>query len=261
MPTVTSPDDTKINYQSSGDGPPMVLIGGATDDLRMWDGVTPVLADRAAVHAVDRRGRGGSGDRPGSAVADEIADVRTVIDAVGGGAWLVGHSSGALLALRAAARSDTAPGSIRGVIAYEPPPPPPRGSAIADRVATLAAAGDRDGALAAFMTDCVGIPAPAVARRRGTSEWQAALGLAHTLAYDAALAAEGVPDAERLTMPVCLLLGGASPAPMSGNVHQIAARIPSATVRVLDGQRHDAITTAPHLFAEHVLAAMDTTRR
>ncbi|HEY3683417.1 MAG TPA: alpha/beta hydrolase [Streptosporangiaceae bacterium] len=238
----------------------MVLIGGATDDLRMWDSVTPMLAGHMALHALDRRGRGASGDRPGSAVADEIADVRAVVGAVGGGAWLVGHSSGALLALRAAAPSDFAAGSIRGVIAYEPPPPPPRGKHVADRVAALAAAGDRDGALAAFMTDCAGLPMPAVAQRRGTPEWQAALRLAHTLAYDAAIAAEGVPDAESLTTPICLLLGGASPAPMSGNVRQIAARLPSATVRVLDGQRHDAITSAPHLFAEHVLAAIETRR-
>jgi pimeloyl-ACP methyl ester carboxylesterase len=258
MPRTTSSDGTEIGYRSTGNGgEPIVLVGGAADDHRMWGAVTPLLARRMTVHALDRRGRGESGDRPGSTAGDEIADVLAVAGAAGDGAWLAGHSSGALLALRAAARS----GAVRGVIAYEPPPPPPGGAQVAARLAGLVAAGDRDGALAAFMTDCVGLPAQAVEARRGTPEWQAALGLAHTLPYDAAIAAEGAPEAAGLTVPVCLLLGGESPPPMAGNVRRMAARIPGATVRVLDGRRHDAVTAAPDLFAEHVLAATADLRR
>lgn len=249
MRTLTAPDGTTLAYDATGAGAPTVLVGGATTDRTMWHAVVPLLAGTATVYAVDRRGRGDSGDRTGSTVDDEIGDVCAVVATAGPGTLLVGHSSGALLALRAAARC----AGLRGVVAYEPPPPPP-GGPVADRLRALVDAGDPAAALALFMTGAVGLPADAVEVQRGTPGWAAALRLAHTTPYDAAIAEQGlpVPEGAAIDVPVTLLLGGASPRPMSDNVRRLAARLPTAGLRILDGQQHFAATAAPELLAGHL---------
>jgi pimeloyl-ACP methyl ester carboxylesterase len=61
------------------------------------------LQDRFTVLNVDRRGRGDSGDTAPYAVQREIEDLDAVIAEAGGSAAVFGYSSGATLALRAAA--------------------------------------------------------------------------------------------------------------------------------------------------------------
>ncbi len=51
----------------------------------------------------DRRGRGDSGDTNSYAVDREIEDIQALMDAAGGSAYVWGLSSGAILALKAAA--------------------------------------------------------------------------------------------------------------------------------------------------------------
>src|SRR5215203_2479450 len=60
--TVTSKDGTTIAYWRSGDGPPLVLVHGTTADHSRWTPVMPAFERRFTVCAIDRRGRGGSGD-------------------------------------------------------------------------------------------------------------------------------------------------------------------------------------------------------
>lgn len=244
-----SADGTIIAYHRSGSGAGIVMISGAIRDHSLWDPVTPFLMKCAAILAMDRRGRGASGDRPGSTVGDEIDDVRAVLAEAGPGALLVGHSSGALLALRAAAGIE----GLRGVMAYEPPPPP-RVSRTTD-FARLVTEGDREEALRVFLTDLAGIPASVIADQRATPHWQRGITLAHTLVHDAALIEQGLPGAEaqHVVAPVVLLLGGKSPPSMAANVRAIAGQIPHAQIRTLQGQQHFAMTDDPELFAHQVL--------
>ena len=105
MPTTTSRDGTTIAYDREGDGDPLVLVPGAFS-YRRYSGqvkLAGLLAARFTVYSYDRRGRGDSGDAKAYAVEREIEDLAAVIDAAGGHAHVWGLSSGAVLALEAAA--------------------------------------------------------------------------------------------------------------------------------------------------------------
>lgn len=60
--SVSSGDGTEISYWTSGDGPPIVLVHGAPADHTRWRPLLPYLEQHLTVHAIDRRGRGASGD-------------------------------------------------------------------------------------------------------------------------------------------------------------------------------------------------------
>jgi pimeloyl-ACP methyl ester carboxylesterase len=61
---VVSGDGTPIADWTSGQGPPLVLVHGTTADHTRWRPLLPYLEPHATVHALDRRGRGASGDAP-----------------------------------------------------------------------------------------------------------------------------------------------------------------------------------------------------
>jgi pimeloyl-ACP methyl ester carboxylesterase len=82
MPTHTqikasavSRDHTEIAYWTSGDGPPIVLVHGTPADHTRWRPLLPYLERQVTVHAIDRRGRGGSGDAPEYSLEREYEDV------------------------------------------------------------------------------------------------------------------------------------------------------------------------------------------
>ena len=106
MEKVTSKDGTEIAFDRSGEGPPVILVGGAFS-YRKFPGLvqlSELLAPRFTVINFDRRGRGESGDTKPYAVEREIEDLEVLIAAAGGSASVWGLSSGAALALDAAAR-------------------------------------------------------------------------------------------------------------------------------------------------------------
>src|ERR1700736_6427426 len=102
MDRVRSKDGTEIAYERSGDGPALILIGGAFADRSGAADVAAALAPRFSAVAYDRRGRGDSGDSTAYAVEREVEDLMALIEAVGGSALVHGMSSGAALALHAA---------------------------------------------------------------------------------------------------------------------------------------------------------------
>lgn len=71
----TSADRTRIACSTGGSGPPLVLVHGTAADSHRWERVLPGLSQRFAIHALDRRGRGASGDAPAYALAREVDDI------------------------------------------------------------------------------------------------------------------------------------------------------------------------------------------
>ncbi|MEV4832952.1 alpha/beta hydrolase [Nonomuraea sp. NPDC049486] len=240
MPTLTSPDGTVIGYERSGDGPALVLVDGAMCH-RAAGPMRPLaalLSSSFTVHAYDRRGRGESTDTPPYAPEREIEDLRALIAEAGGEAYVYGISSGAALALRAAA---TGPGITRLAL-YEPPYiDDPGNGAYTARLRELLAAGMRGEAVALFMAH-VGMPAQAIDGMRGQPMWAALEAIAPTLAYDDELLGGGrVPHdlASAITIPALVLSGGESPNGLQGAAEATSDAIPTAEHRSLDGQTHD----------------------
>ncbi|MGH2627301.1 MAG: alpha/beta fold hydrolase, partial [Anaerolineales bacterium] len=75
MEKVRSDDGTLIAYQRSGEGPPLVLVHGTTADHTRWALILPELERHFSVYAMDRRGRGESGDAESYALEREFEDV------------------------------------------------------------------------------------------------------------------------------------------------------------------------------------------
>lgn len=247
MNTVTSADGTTIAYETVGDGPPLVLVDGALC-YRSFGPARPLakhLADTYRVHLYDRRGRGDSGNTPPYAVDREIEDVAAVIDAAGGSAFVYGISSGAALALAAA----NAGLPIKRLAVYEAPflldenapPEPPTYRADLERALSEGRRGD---AVAMFMR-MVGAPSMMVKVMKLTPAWRKLKGVAHTLPYDHDVLADaraGQPLPEdryaEVARPVLSMAGGKSPEWMRTAMQQVAAVLPDAEYRTIEGQTH-----------------------
>ncbi len=250
METTKSADGAVIAYDRTGDGPPLVIVLGAFCDRKSF--VPPAsLADRFTVCAYDRRGRGDSGDTQPYSPDREVADLAAVIEAVSGsgtgapgsGAFVFGHSSGAALALRAAAHGVP----MAAVVAYEAPFVIPGTRKLAEdptgRITALVAAGRRADAVRFWMTDVVQVPAEVIPTMENSPMWAGLQALTHTLPYDLALTGDqGVPVdyLAKITAPVLVLGGANSPDWFHRTVEATTDAIPGARLVMLDGQDHGA---------------------
>ena len=263
-PTITrvvSRDGTEIAYWTSGDGRPLVLVHGTTADHTRWAPVLMYLEPHVTVHAMDRRGRGGSGDAAEYDGVREFEDVAAVVDAVaetsGSPVDLLGHSFGGFCAFGAA----TLTSNIRKLVLYEGwPAPNPEVLAIPpalqERMDALLADGERERALEAFFREIVRMPDHEFERYRALPAWQARIAAAHTITREARGHAERTFDpeeAKKITVPVLLMVGGDSPPAMQADYETVAAALPDARVTVMEGQQHIAIDLIPEEFARRVL--------
>jgi pimeloyl-ACP methyl ester carboxylesterase len=114
--TTASRDGTPIAFWRSGEGPPLVLVHGTAADHGRWRPVLPAFEASFTVYAIDRRGRGDSGDADGYSVEREFEDVAEVVDSIGGPVNLLGHSYGALCAMEAALLTR----NVRKLLLYDP---------------------------------------------------------------------------------------------------------------------------------------------
>ena len=244
--TVTSADGTTIAVERAGEGPPVILVGGAFNDRSTVAGLAAVLSADFTAVTYDRRGRGASGDSATYAADREIEDLAAVISYAGGAAGVFGHSSGAVLALEAAARGL----DITKVAAYEPTyviegTRPRPGDDLAGRLRALLDKGDRDEAVALFQAEVVGLPGEIIDGMRGSPMWGWLTGLAHTLPYDVILCGPGMRlPAGRLagiTLPVLAIGGGTSPSWLPAAARAAADAVPGGRYVTLDGQDHGVL--------------------
>lgn len=254
MDTVISADGTRIAFERTGDGPPLVLLHGTGRDRSYWIRCLPWLAQHATVYAVDRRGRGGSGDTDDYAIEHEVEDALAVIHSAGEGVHLLGHSFGAIVALEAAIRTHR----LRSVVLYEPPISLDADSIpadLGDRLEALVASGDREAVLETFLREGPRYPPEVIALQRERPDWAERLTYAHTLARETQAVRRYVFNPARvaeLTVPVRLLLGSESPPLFQQAIEALDTTLPQSETVMLPGQHHNAMETAPELFAEAV---------
>ena len=247
MSTVKSNDGTQIAYSTAGNGPPVILVDGALCYRKFGPAakLAAVLSQQFTVFSYDRRGRGGSGDTPPYDAQREIEDLQALIARAGGSACLYGVSSGAALALEAAARG----GSVNKLVLYELPftEDPGRAAASREYTAQLSrrlCAGQRSQAVKLFLHR-VGVPAPVITLMRFLPVWPKLTTIAHTLAYDDAIMSIATPGqplpAQRwaaVTIPTLCLAGANSPSWLHDGLRALAAALPSGQYRALQGQNH-----------------------
>jgi pimeloyl-ACP methyl ester carboxylesterase len=252
MEHVTSADGTTIAFDKLGSGPPVILVCGGSVDRMSLAGLADLLAADFTVLNFDRRGRGDSGDTPPYDEEREIEDIDAVADAAGGSAFLFGSSSGAALAMDAAARLD----SITKVALWEPPflpegaPRPPADTA--QTFHDLVAAGRRDDAAEFFMRDVVRMPPEFVDGAKQSPFWAPTVALAHTLEYDARIMGDySIPTdrAAAVKVPAIVLAGGADFPWMPETAQTIADAMVDGRMQRLEGQGHnvDVSVLAPVL--------------
>lgn len=249
MKTVTSKDGTTIAFDKEGQGPALILVGGAFEH-RAWNSETaqlaasPLLAQHFSVYHYDRRGRGDSTDTPPYTVEREIEDLEALIDQAGGAAFVFGISSGAALALEAAISLGPL---IKKLAIYEAPYNSQDTARQAwrnyrEQLNEVLAKNQRGDAVALFMM-LVGMPAEHVPQMRLHPLWPMWEGLAPTLAYDAAVLGEDasvpIARAAALEMPALIMDGGASFPFMHSSAVALAKAIPKAQHRTLEGQTHE----------------------
>jgi pimeloyl-ACP methyl ester carboxylesterase len=247
----TSHDGTSIAYDLLGAGDPLIVIGGALQGRVTYRPTAHALARDFAVVNYDRRGRGDSGDTAPHSVEREVEDLAALVEDVGGRASVYGHSSGAVLALHAAARGLP----FDRLVLHEPP----FGSGSdeerqaeqeeAEHLAALLTEGRRADAVRFYFTS-MGMPADVVDDLAGEPSMQAS---APTILYDYALFGEhgrgGLTPAEQaghVSVPALVLAGGASPQFMLDAATRIADALPHGLLRVLDGEEH---VVAPEVLA------------
>lgn len=262
---VPSADRTRIAVYVSGTGRPLVLVPGTTSDHTTWRLVTPLLSQEVAVWAVDRRGRGGSGDHPDYTLAKEYDDVAAVVDRAaaefGGPVDLLGHSYGGNVSFGAATRTS----SLRRLVLYEgwPVPDVADRTVDPDRLAEMDRLLEEDRPeemLIEFYRHVMKGSEEEIALIRRAPTWPARVRAAHTVPRECrAFAGQGLEPAmaARVTVPVLLLVGSDSPDDIKADPEVVAAALPHARISELPGQQHVAQLTAPDLLARTVLDFLD----
>jgi pimeloyl-ACP methyl ester carboxylesterase len=242
MYSVLSNDGTFIAYDKVGDGPPLILVEGALNDLTTTLPLAARLKTHFTVYSYDRRGRGASGNTQPYSVQREIEDLDSVITAAGGSALVFGNCSGGALALEAVARGL----EITGLALFEPPYIVPgtrnRPADYNTHLAALLAADRKAEALEWFMREDVVLPEEHITMVRNSPMWTPLLELAPSLNYDAAVLGDCVIPAPgwlaSITVPTLVVDGENSNSWAKEAVRVLAETLPAGHRHTLAGHDH-----------------------
>lgn len=250
--TFRSADGVPIACFRSGSGPALVAVHGTAADHTAWDLVTPLLARHFTVYAMDRRGRGASGDGPEYSLEREFADVVAVVDGIGQPVHLYGHSSGGAFAAEAALRTS----HLASLILYEGGPKPPGLRFIPDefisQLEALITHGQREEAMSLFMPRAAGVTPQELEIMRQSPIWAARVAAAHTIPRELRAINEYGTDLNRfraLSIPTLLLVGERTEARLREMIMVYNGLIQGGRVSILPGQGHVAHQAAPELLA------------
>lgn len=226
-----------------------------------WAPLLPHLTEHVTVGALDRRGRGASGDGADYHLEREYEDVAAVIDEMAAECSqpvdVYGHSHGAFAAFGAAGLTP----NLRRLVLYEGwPAPDPSIYAlpvtVSDRMNRLLAEGDRDGVVEVLFRAAEDVSDEDMARLRSAPSWRGRVGAAHNLPREilGESRARLVREHVRVRVPVLLVTGEGSTDPAKRAVDKVEAALPDARQLVLAGQQHLGDIVDPETFSKHLLA-------
>jgi pimeloyl-ACP methyl ester carboxylesterase len=257
--TVRSTGNVDISVQKTGAGPALLLVHGALLNATAWWG--PLLrriAGHFTVYAMDRRGRAPSGDAEDYSLSMEGEDIVRVAEAIGTTFAMLAHSYGAVATLDAIDRLK----AVSRLILYEPPLTltplgrPDSEKVIGDMEKALRD-GDREEAVTIFLRDQVRMPRKQMAAFRWSPKWPVAVEIAHTLPRESRVVNTCRDWSEKLancSIPTTVFLGSETTASELRDGSMFVSRsIPGCSLKMLQGQGHNAMLDAPDFFAATVV--------
>ena len=253
-----------LYYEQLGEGAPILLIHPSGATASTWGSATGELARIGRVIAYDRRGYARSGGEPVGSMSTHTADAAALLEHLRTPpAVVVGTSAGAAIAVDLAVRR---PDLVRVGIAHEFPwrftHSLPTGSQIAAlaKIGSLALVG-RHGDAAEVMLRST------FTYRDGGSAWDAfpeewrQVGRENARAAladfrNSIIAYPSATDLATIQVPVVCSFGSRSQSNIVALVRALAAAIPTATPRQIDGAGHaapfDATTNFVRMIADSI---------
>ena len=259
MRKTTSSNGTQIAFKQTGSGPPLLLVHGSAGDHTRWElfDVRSNLAQHFTVYAMDRRGRGGSGDADEYKPEREFEDVTAVVDSINEPVILLGHSYGAFCALGASLKTE----NLHKLILYEPVFQVNQHKFVPDDVIAemeaVLAKGNKEELLVLFMEKIARISRDEIEVVRSAPNWQARVDAAHTLLRETVEPNRFEFDPGQfsdMTTPTLLLTGSESPALFKEVTRAVHDMLPRSRIAVIHGHGHVAMNSAPDLFINKILA-------
>lgn len=249
--TVTSTDGTTIAYEQSGSGPVLILVSAALADHGGTARLAKNLSAQFTVINYDRRGRGASTDTLPYSPEKEVEDIRSLVDANAGSAFIFGSSSGSVLALDAASKLGS---KVKKLFMFEPPFIVDDSRAaipanLGEEISALVAQNRRNAAVKLFFTKGMGIPGPGVTLMRVFMPgWSKMAAMAQTAPYDLAIlngtqTGQSLPSNRwtAVTAPTLVAVGGRSEPFFHNGAKSLVKMLPNAEYKSLKGMNHGAV--------------------
>jgi pimeloyl-ACP methyl ester carboxylesterase len=252
--SVISADGVRIGLLTAGAGRNLLLVHGGMSRIEGWAPVWGPLTQHWRVTAMDRRGRGSSGDSESYALGqeyDDIAAVAAYLAEENGPVDVFAHSYGATCTLGATARF--AP--FRRAALYEPPGPETVPREWVERVSAMVAEGQTGNAMFSFLTEVIGLSIEQVRALRDAPRTYDVMSIVTaTLSREARelTRVNLAEDAAAVACPVLLLLGANSPPWARDITASIAARLADNELVALPEQGHDAVDSAPDIIVREL---------
>lgn len=269
----------ELACQRTGAGPTVLFVHGSASDARTWDAAVQAVSRRFEALRYSRRfHRPNPPIGPGESYdyAQHLEDLLAVLDALDRPLTMVGHSSGGLLALLAAARR---PAIVKRLVLVEPaifgrvlsdPPRPAEIARLAVRDPVLAASlirfaltsleparraarrGERDAALRLFGRGVLGRRAFARLSPERLRQAEENFFMAELLGPPIPSVSEAEVRAVRC--PTLVVAGADSPTYFRRLALRLAAELPDGRSLVLPGAAHIVHEDAPQAFNTALLA-------
>lgn len=255
----TTTDGVVIGGTVHGHGPPLVLLQGIIGDGDIdWDALLPHLTGQFTCHLPSYRGRGLSGDHPDLSFGRLVDDVLAYVDSMEEATGLVGWSSGANLAIVAAAQAD----AVDEVAPLEPVLPSVMdereqaalGDAVA-RAGELAADGRLTDAMRAFAAFPFNDDDIAVAENAGYFEATGRY-VPNLLTIFQQLSGYQGPTADdpavlgAISAPVLVIHGSNTKPYATAAARHVVDHVPTARMDQIAGAGHAALLSHPEALAE-----------
>jgi pimeloyl-ACP methyl ester carboxylesterase len=228
------PDGCRLYFELHGDpsNPPLLLLEGMGGDIPGWRRNIPVLATACYAIAYDHRGNGNSDDPPGPVTMQTFADDACgVLDAAGvDRAHLYGMSFGGMVAIETAL---THPRRVRTLVLAATHAGPSQAVPVQDRTVPKSEtwrslyAPEFPDAHPDHVSEDLAVARSGAQHETGERrQWEAMQGFD---AYD---------HLGRLQMPTLIVHGTQDRLVAPGNAERLAAGIPGAELRWLEGAGH-----------------------